>query len=189
MQKCTYCGKGQCKNGVPSVHALDVRDGEVVQAHFVCEAMAEQLGILAPKPTSLPISSEVFDALLGEAQTHVQPQPKAAPRPSAPRPTETSCPACALTLGAFKQRGRLGCPRCYQVFRPHVVALLERVHDATAHRGRFPGRTVRKAPDPIDLTELRSRLAQAIAAEQYEEASRLRDRLRKITGGTEGDEE
>ncbi len=189
MQKCTYCGKVQCKNGMPSVHALDVRDGEVVQAHFVCEAMAEQLGILAPKPTSLPVSSAIFDTLLGEAQKHVKAQAPAPARPSAARPTETSCPACALTLGAFKQRGRLGCPRCYQVFRPHVIALLERVHDATAHRGRFPGRTVRKAPDPIDLTELRNRLAQAIAAEQYEEASRLRDRLRKITGGTEGDED
>ena len=136
-----------------------------------------------------PAPELAIETWIGDAQKLVQPQPKAAPSTAPPRPTETSCPACGLTLGAFKQRGRLGCPRCYQVFRPHVVALLERVHDATAHRGRFPGRTVRKAPDPIDLTELRNRLAQAIAAEQYEEASRLRDRLRKITGGTEEDDE
>lgn len=182
MQKCTYCGKAQCKNGVPTVHALDVEGGKVVKVQFVCEAMAEQLGILQPKAASLQLSAEILENLLGGLKG-TEPEPQAATARA--RPTETACPACSLTLGAFKMRGRLGCPRCYEVFRPHVVALLERVHDATSHRGRFPGQTVRKAPDPVNLTELRRQLEAAIASEKYEEAARLRDRLRRVAGGEE----
>ena len=90
-----------------------------------------------------------------------------------------------MTLGAFKMRGRLGCPRCYEVFRQHVVALLARVHDATAHRGRYPGRSNHKAPDPVDVSAVREQLESAIAGERYEEAAALRDQLRRITGREE----
>lgn len=182
MQKCTHCGKTQCKNGVPTVHAVDIESGKIVKAQFMCETMAEQLGILQPKAASLQLSPEILENLLGGLKGEAA--EKAADRPRT-RPTELACPACSLTLGAFKMRGRLGCPRCYEVFRSHVVALLDRVHDATSHQGRFPGRTVRKAPDPVNLTELRKQLEAAIAGEQYEEAARLRDRLRKITGAEE----
>ena len=47
---------------------------------------------------------------------------------------------------------------------------------------------MRKAPDPVDVADLRRRLESAIAAERYEEAARLRDRLRRVTGGEEQDE-
>jgi protein arginine kinase activator len=188
MQKCTYCGKTQCKSGVPSVHALDVRNGKVENVHFVCEAVAEQLGLLPPKAPALQLSAEILENLLGGLKSDPAPALPQGPRPPVQRPVETACPACSLTLGAFKMRGRLGCPRCYEVFRPHVVALLERVHDASAHRGRFPGRTVRKAPDPVDLADLRKRLENAIHGERYEEAARLRDQLRRITGGDEREE-
>ena len=58
MHKCTYCGKTQCKNGPPTVHALDLEGGNIVRVQFVCEAMAEQLGQLVVRlhPPPLPCS-------------------------------------------------------------------------------------------------------------------------------------
>lgn len=179
--KCTHCGNARCKHGAPVVHVLDVAGWEIHKQQFVCEAVAQQLGILAPKQAGLPFSAELLENLIGELQGGHAPQVPGAEAPRT-RPSETICPGCRLTLGAFKMRGRVGCPRCYDTFRAHLVPLLERVHDATAHRGRFPGRPARTAPDPVDLTELREQLQTAIEEERYELAARLRDKLRKLVG-------
>ncbi|MBI5852620.1 MAG: UvrB/UvrC motif-containing protein [Planctomycetes bacterium] len=184
--KCSHCGNARCKHGAPSVHVLDVAGWEIHKQQFVCEAIAQQLGILPQKQQlELSLPPDVLANLLGDLKPGT-----AAPAtgdPTRPRPQETICTGCRLTLGAFKMRGRVGCPRCYETFRPQLVPLLERVHDATAHRGRFPGRPARIAPDPVDLTELRTRLQTAIAQERYEEAARLRDSLKKLSGGLEPD--
>ncbi len=185
QQKCTHCGNARCKHGAPTVHVLDVAAWEIHKQQFLCEAMAQQLGFLAPKPTGLPFSPELLENLIGELKTAGHP-PGETPRT---RPSETVCAGCRLTLGAFKMRGRFGCPRCYDTFRAHLVPMLERVHDATTHRGRMPGQPARNAPDPVDLADLRERLKAAIMAEQYEEAAKLRDSLRKLSGGRELDRE
>ena len=67
------------------------------------------------------------------------------------------------------------------MFRPALLPLLERVHDAVTHRGRFPGKTATTASRAVNVAELRSRLAKAIAEERYEEAAVLRDALQKAT--------
>lgn len=167
--KCTHCGNSQCKSGKPSVHVLDVTGGKVVKEQFVCTAAAEALGILQPKVVSLSLSAEVLEQLSSGI--------KAKARQSR---TETACPGCGLTLATFRERGRLGCPRCYDVFRPHLTQLLERIHDATTHCGRFPGRTDRSTADPVRVADLRESMRSAIAAERYEEAAQLRDEIRRI---------
>ncbi|MFO1053124.1 MAG: UvrB/UvrC motif-containing protein [Planctomycetota bacterium] len=184
QQKCTHCGNARCKYGAPSVHVLDVAAWEIHKQQFLCEGMAQQLGMLPQKSTGLPVSPELLENLIGGLKP---PAPGA--ETSRPRPTETVCAGCRLTLGAFKMRGRVGCPRCYETFRTHLVPLLERVHDATTHRGRFPGQPARKAPDPVDLTALREKLRHAIEQERYEEAAALRDELRRLGARVDGDEE
>lgn len=179
QQKCTHCGNARCKHGAPTIHVVDVAGWEIHKEQLVCEAIAQQLGILAPKSQAFPVPPELLENLIGELKSPAVP----ATPGSRTRPSETVCPGCRLTLGAFKMRGRTGCPRCYETFRTHLVALLERVHDATTHRGRFPGQTAKSAPDPVDLTDLRARLETAIHKEQYEVAAALRDQLRKLAGG------
>jgi protein arginine kinase activator len=66
------------------------------------------------------------------------------------------------------------------VFKPALLPLLERVHDATSHRGRFPGCTPAPLVTHDILAELRRKLAAAIAAENYEEAAALRDQLKRV---------
>ena len=78
----------------------------------------------------------------------------------------------------FQAQGRLGCPHDYSVFRNGLTPLLERIHRCARHVGKSPRR--RPAPqEQAALAELRRRLRQAVEAEAYEEAARLRDLLRK----------
>jgi protein arginine kinase activator len=93
------------------------------------------------------------------------------------------CPGCGATFADFRESGRLGCGGCYQAFEPSLRLLLRRYHGATHHEGRRPaaGEGI-AAPDPgRDLAEgLREQLRLAIAAENFEQAAELRDRLREM---------
>jgi len=120
------------------------------------------------------------------------------------------CGTCSLTIAQFKQSGLLGCPDCYAAFEAQLAPLLQRAHEGgTQHTGKKPAR-VRQAvvadPPPVAApprtpgriavpaeketsvrevletraAEARKLLAAAVAAEQYEDAAKLRDELVKL---------
>ena len=102
-------------------------------------------------------------------------------RPDATDPTALSCPECGLKYAQFRAEGRLGCARDYDEFAGPLLALLERVHRATDHCGKVP---VRRR-STMGLSKLKAELDAAIAAERYEDAAVLRDRLREKEGAEE----
>jgi len=83
------------------------------------------------------------------------------------------CPECGIRLVELRKSGRVGCPRCYEVFRKQIGPLLKRVHGATEHTGVRPAGRSRQT----DLARLREELRRAIEAEDFEQAARLRDRM------------
>jgi protein arginine kinase activator len=90
-----------------------------------------------------------------------------------------ACPDCGMTLRDFRQRGRLGCPKDYEVFGTQLRDLLERIHGATEHVGRRPGDSA-DARRMQRITELRAALDVAIRDEAYEAAAKLRDELKSL---------
>jgi protein arginine kinase activator len=89
-------------------------------------------------------------------------------------PTSTlRCPDCGIGLVDLRKTGRVGCARCYQVFRKQIVPLLKRVHGAVEHEGSRPA----GAPPRLELNQLREELRRAIEAEDFEQAAVIRDRI------------
>ena len=74
----------------------------------------------------------------------------------------------------YRAEGRLGCPNDYIVFARGLLPELNRTHGATRHVGKV----VHRRPSTVDRLRLRTRLRDAVAREDYEEAARLRDLLR-----------
>jgi protein arginine kinase activator len=91
-----------------------------------------------------------------------------------------SCPHCGLKFGEFRNAGRLGCPHDYEVFRTELVPLLENVHGETRHAGKTPNRRPGPRQAGADLLQLRKDLQNAVNRENYEEAAKLRDRIRQL---------
>jgi protein arginine kinase activator len=85
-----------------------------------------------------------------------------------------------MDLEEFRRRGRLGCPKCYEVFKAPVGELLERVHGARQHVGRLPGVSDGELERMQSLAELRQKLEVAIREEAYENAARLRDEIQQL---------
>jgi protein arginine kinase activator len=85
-----------------------------------------------------------------------------------------------LTYSQFAQSGLLGCAHCYEDLEPHLVPLIKRVHGAENHQGKAPKRIGGLVKAQRELAGARVALQQAISAEKFEEAARLRDRIREL---------
>jgi protein arginine kinase activator len=92
------------------------------------------------------------------------------------------CPLCGIKFVEFRNTGRLGCPNDYHEFREELTPLLENIHGETRHCGKTPRRQPQSKQTQSELISLRNRLKQAIGKEDYEEAARLRDRIKTLEG-------
>ena len=96
------------------------------------------------------------------------------------RLNQRECPLCGIKFVEFRNSGRLGCPHDYQEFREELVPLLENIHGETRHCGKTPRRLPQNKQTQSELIQLRKQLQQAVNKEAYEEAARLRDRIRQL---------
>lgn len=99
---------------------------------------------------------------------------------SAPRPSEPACPGCGMSYSDFARTGRVGCDRCYIEFGERMEPLLRRIHGAVQHTGKVPARGAAQLRKRREIDQLRQRLQEAVRAEQFEEAARLRDQIRQL---------
>ncbi len=90
------------------------------------------------------------------------------------------CGGCGLTFKQFTRSGLLGCARCYDEFGSRLDPLLQRMHGAVQHTGKVPRRQGGVLNLRRQAEGLRHELDEAIAAEEYERAARLRDQIREL---------
>jgi protein arginine kinase activator len=93
-------------------------------------------------------------------------RPAAAPEPA--------CPECGFTMAQYRDLNLLGCPACWTHLWPQIEPMVRRFHGTIHHAGRSA-----QGPDPVRTT-LERDLAAAVAEERFEDAARLRDRLRHL---------
>ena len=94
------------------------------------------------------------------------------------------CPVCGIKFVEFRNSGRLGCPHDYQEFHDELLPLLENIHgDPPRHNGKVPRRLPQNKQMQSELIQLRKQLLQAVNKEAYEDAARIRDRIRQLEEG------
>jgi protein arginine kinase activator len=97
---------------------------------------------------------------------------------------EKPCPTCGITLKEFQKRGRLGCPEDYEVFEDELSRLLRKLHRADVHVGSVPSKAQARRGRRRFIREridaLKKELDAVVRSERFEEAARLRDRLKEL---------
>jgi len=146
--KCSLCEEAA------TVHLAQVVHNKVTKVHL-CEACAQKGGATDPAVFQLA------DALTSATQ--------AAPT--------TTCPQCGFTDIDFRKRGRLGCPSCWEVFGDALGTLLTKVQHEAEHVGRAPAGMLPIGQLRRRLDGARREMEQAVAAENFEVAARLRDEI------------
>jgi len=98
-------------------------------------------------------------------------------------PAGVRCPACGLTFLEFRNHGRFGCPNDYEAFKGDLLPLMESVHGEVRHSGKTPRRAPRAKTAQAELAQLRQQLQSLVNEENYEEAARVRDKIKQLEGG------
>ena len=93
------------------------------------------------------------------------------------------CSCCDSSFADIAESGKVGCANCYTQFKEELLPYLKRIHGSVKHNGKRVGSKEIMVKNPIDrLSELKNKLAQLVANEQYEEAAVVRDEIRKEEG-------
>jgi protein arginine kinase activator len=135
----------------------------------LCESCAEEKGLnLFSVPSPFPI----LNLLSGILGTEVLPKKK----------EEERCSSCGITLSDFRKKGKLGCSDCWKSFKKPLLSIVKEIHGSTSHIGKSPEEFAEKAEIRKEIAVLKERLKKAISAEEYEEAAKIRDRIKEIEG-------
>jgi protein arginine kinase activator len=176
---CERCGEHPAE-----IPYTEVREGRVEKLR-ICRQCARSLGFAVEDEPSSGGTSASRESPAPPTDETEGGKPAGKPLEDADPLGARRCPLCGLTGDRLREESLFGCPRCYEVFAEALEPLFRRIHGAVLHRGRLPGGIRPPETDPEDL---RRRLREALQHEDYEEAARLRDRLR-AGGGSRGEPE
>ena len=155
----------QCLKNAATVHMTTFVNGQVKTVHLCSQCAAQKKGTMAIPWFSF---NDFFSAFYDEEEG-----------------SDVVCEGCGTTLANFTKEGRLGCARCYKTFESSLMPILKSIHMNTRHTGKRPGEAVVVEPGrEAALSEveqrkeqLKKKLREAVAVENYEEAARLRDEI------------
>lgn len=94
---------------------------------------------------------------------------------------EKVCPKCGTTFSDFKTKGYFGCSECYNEFKDALSPIIQRMHGKTRHVGKIPAGYDKSLQQAREYEKLTEQLKQAIEAEAYEEAAKIRDKIKKLS--------
>ncbi|MCM8763686.1 MAG: UvrB/UvrC motif-containing protein, partial [Candidatus Omnitrophica bacterium] len=150
-----------------TVHVTEIINNQITEMH-ICEDCARE------KSIQMEQQFGVSDLLAGIADLGTTLGEKAKEE------LKLKCDNCGMNYEDFKKIGRLGCSECYASFRKNLVPLLKRIHGSTQHLGKVPPKMVKEVKRKSELDILKEKLQESIQKEEFEEAARLRDKIREL---------
>lgn len=181
-EKCQFCGKPA------TVHMTQIINSETTVVHM-CSECAAKRGLLDQEGLPFAMLSNISEALFAGIK---QQMPL----------NGLICSECGCTPMSFKETGRLGCPNCYKDLKLLVNAIVESSQKGMTHTGKHPyssessdeqktdmdasncaiRKTKKKIKEQKD-NDLQNQLALAVKEERYEDAARIRDKIKASTNG------
>ncbi len=160
---CQDCGKKEVV-----VHLTQIINNEKVTLDL-CDECAEKRGFHSPlQGASFPLG-EFLASIMDKELLKKSKKDK-----------EERCPVCGIAFSDFGKAGRLGCGKCYKVFRDELRDLLRKIHGSDLHRGKIPP-AYGDVMKPIrDEKRLEEELRKAIESENFEMAAEIRDKIKGL---------
>lgn len=100
---------------------------------------------------------------------------------------QEKCPGCGKTFEKIQKTGRMGCSQCYEIFEPQMEMLLRRIHGGGTHVGKIPVRSGAVVRTEKEKIKLKGKLQELILKEEFEEAAKVRDKIRELEKMAGGD--
>lgn len=154
----------KCNKRKATVHLTDLLSGDKLEKHL-CDKCAGEEGVQSQ--THVPFEKLLTSFVMNQT--------------AAQETAELTCPKCGISYAEFRNTGLLGCPNDYTAFEGALAPLLERAHGgATHHVGKVANGAGGGDRKQGSLLRMRHELADAVKAEDYERAARIRDKIRTL---------
>jgi len=158
---CNVCGTKEA-----SIHLTEVVNGQMAEVH-ICEQCAGEKG------TDFKTYFNFGDLLAGFTGLEKM-------MGSSGTKTVPVCKACGMSSEEFSKNGRLGCANCYPSFDKFIAAVIKQVQRSNVHVGKQPSRIAKDTRAGHGLRRLQDRLRKSIQSEDFEEAAKIRDEIKKM---------
>lgn len=166
---CQSCHKKQA-----TAHIKTIVNGELTR-YELCPECAHKLGY-----------DNLFNGFIGSLDGFLGSLFGTSPA-AEPLPEEKRCPGCGESFSDIMRTGRVGCAQCYEIFYDRMAPSIQRIHGNTTHTGKLPSGASPKKRMQNELQKAKEELKSAIEAQRFEEAAKLRDRIREMKDEVEKD--
>lgn len=166
-----------CKKRVATLHITEIMADGMKRMVHLCEECARSEGVIEAKQaphTLQQLLQQIMEQQMGDVSEETR---------------KLKCPECGITYEEFRKRGRFGCPNDYRVFEGALIGMFERLHGASKHQGRQYKKGGKGASKASKLLNLRQKLADAVRREEYENAAKIRDEIKKLQEEEENESE
>ena len=169
---CESCGEK------PATYKATDIVNNVKSVKHLCEECYRESGLDSPF-SKLNLASLISIQSNPEIEIKIiQPGEGEAMEPPSPGPV---CECCGMDMDSFRSKGALGCCHDYDLFAEDIAELLLSLHGAREHRGKLPRDFQNQRARLHQANQLESELTRAVDDERYEDAARLRDRIRALS--------
>ncbi|MBN2712733.1 MAG: UvrB/UvrC motif-containing protein [Planctomycetes bacterium] len=160
MYICQICNKNPA-----TVHLTDIHNNVKKELHM-CEECAGKKGFSIKHNINIPgmISS-------GDEQ----------PTEKKKTGKDITCNDCGMSWSEFRANGRFGCAKDYEAFKEKLLPLISDIQaNEMEHVGKHPAGAENQSSKRREVIECRKQLREAVEREAYEEAAKLRDKLKEL---------
>ena len=172
---CSHCNKKEA-----NFHYKQVNNGKYTELNL-CSDCARELGYLKDDFGFNFNDSFGFGNLLGDFLNMSKPAMMGA--------QSLSCKKCGTSYNDFMHGGLLGCEDCYDVFKQAVEGILNDIQPSSTHIGKIGGKKGEKITRKNELDSLKEDLKRAVIDERYEDAAKIRDKIKKCEKENEKEDE
>lgn len=177
---CQACGKNPA-----TTHVKTIINGELTE-YSLCADCAQKMGYGNLFPGFGMNVGSLLSSFFG-------PQISSSPSLEVQR-----CPGCGSSFEDIARAGRVGCAECYHTFYDRLLPSIQKIHGNTKHCGKHPSGSMlkvkpeeglqvmieNKVPSGETLLEEKRRLMkEAVEAQNFEEAAKLRDEIKELERG------
>lgn len=170
----------ECHKRPATLHFTQVINGQKIEVN-VCELCAKEKGYISYQEDGYSLHNLLTGLFNFDTASFNSPAPQAL--------KEKKCPQCGMTFSQFKEVGKFGCATCYHTFEDRLDPILKRVHAGnTRHAGKIPERAGVNLQMKKRLQEYRQQLQHLVETEAFEEAAKVRDKIREIESNISNNE-
>ncbi len=163
-----------CSKNMATTHIKTIVNGEFKE-YMLCPQCAKELGYMNLFDDFVSDFGNFWGSFLGKPyENNLLPKTK-------------RCDFCGSSFNDIVNSGKVGCAHCYETFYNEMLPTIQRIHGSTTHKGRISSGENPEAKAQNEIKELRLKLSQAIKNEEFEEAAKLRDKIKEMEGESRND--